>query len=323
MKYHITLFSSIYDNKTEKTIIKRNWNQFRDFMIKMSEIPLSKQDAPLISSAVFERDMTRSNANVKAWGGWCAFDVDGGHSFKTRKDIEEYFLKNFGDYKYIIYSTPTCSPEKLKFRIVFSLSSWITDLDEIRAFWFSMNKHLTEIIDKQTKDLSRMFFPPGAYKEAAEKFIIWNDGASSITPSNIIEKVGGYTAEIMMDQHKKIMDRLPDEMKQEIERYRKRQMENDGKIYTWKSFRDCPFVDKKAVSEYATIARTDAPGRYRYFYVLMVSIASNAIKKSYPITEMEIEQLVREIDQEIDGFYNRRKLSPEIQNAISYAYKST
>lgn len=322
MKYHITLYSSKYDNKTDKIITKRNWNQFKKFFVSASKIRLKKDDAPLISSAVFEKGTTRSNANVIAWGGWAAFDIDGGHGFASRGDVENYFRKHFGDKRYIIYSTPSCTREKIKFRAVFSLDQWITDNDEIRSFWFSMNKKLADIIDEQTKDISRMFYPPGHYQESDYRFIFWNDGKGSLNPSSVIDDIG-YTPAMIIRQNKKIIDYLPKNMKREVEQYRKRQLENDGKIYVWTSYRDCPFVDRKYVEEYNAIARSGDPGRFRGFYILMASIACNAINRNYPITEIEISELIHEIDDEIDGYYSNRKVNDEIQNAISYAYRTT
>ena len=61
----------VYDNKTHRRMDFDTWNKFVDFLEKLSERPLEgKQDAELISPAVFKTDTTRKNDNVLNWAGW-------------------------------------------------------------------------------------------------------------------------------------------------------------------------------------------------------------------------------------------------------------
>jgi hypothetical protein len=54
----------------------------------------------------------------------------------------------------------------------------------------------------------------------------------------------------------------------------------------------------------------------------MVSTAMSAIKRQYPISSYEIEQLVRELDNETTRRYEKRPLNVEADRAIEYAYKN-
>ena len=53
----------------------------------------------------------------------------------------------------------------------------------------------------------------------------------------------------------------------------------------------------------------------------MTSIACNAIKKKYPITEYEIVEMIRQLDRETSNRYAKRPLNVEASRAIEFAYK--
>ena len=87
MRYSLTVFDHprwwdkqqrfIYDNKTHRRIDIDGWDKFVRFFYKMAERPLdSKQDAELISPAVFHQPSTRKNEFVIEWANWCCVDVD-------------------------------------------------------------------------------------------------------------------------------------------------------------------------------------------------------------------------------------------------------
>ena len=80
MMYSLTVFKSprwwdkqqryVYDNKTHRRIDIDGWDNFVKFFYKLSERELNtKQDAELISPAVFEPDTTRKNEHVIEWAG--------------------------------------------------------------------------------------------------------------------------------------------------------------------------------------------------------------------------------------------------------------
>jgi hypothetical protein len=125
--YSLTIFKSIYDNKTHRRMNFSRWEAF---------------------NATYLSNTTRANANVVNWANWTAVDVDD-HVFKG--NLKDELFNRFGDYTYICYSTASSSIDHPKFRLVFPLSKEVEN-SKIRHFWFSLNKELSEIGDGQTKD---------------------------------------------------------------------------------------------------------------------------------------------------------------------------
>ena len=115
------------------------------------------------------------------------------------------------------------------------------------------------------------------------------------------------------------MDRLPDAWREQILEYRKGKLDNTSIV--WSGYQDCPFVNKKLLREYQSMAGTDGTGRYRMIYKIMISIAANAVEKQYPITAAQIVELIRQIDRESSNLYESRPLDIEANNALEYAYK--
>jgi hypothetical protein len=71
--------------------------------------------------------------------------------------------------------------------------------------------------------------------------------------------------------------------------------------------------------EYLFITDT---GWYHKMYQMMIAIASQAIKKKYPITPIEIAQLCFEFDMENGGWYKDRALEEEANRALEYVYRN-
>jgi hypothetical protein len=57
-------------------------------------------------------------------------------------------------------------------------------------------------------------------------------------------------------------------------------------------------------------------------YRMMISIAGNAIEKKYPITAVQIVDLIKQIDKDTANIYENRPLETEANNALEYAYKN-
>lgn len=314
-----TLFSSKYDNKTDKYMTKRNWTKFCCFLEELSKLSYTKQNAPLISPAIYKEDSTRSNSNVVAWGGWCALDIDS-HPFRNKKEIEEYMDENHKDRAYCCYSTASSSTEKPKFRLIFPTDGWVKGQEKLQRFWYALNKEFAGFGDEQTKDLSRMYYIPAKYQESTNNFIWWQEG-NPIIPSILIDK---HDVDFVFNSasNGSFLDMLPEKMKNQVVKYREQQLKSNGKYYSWTSYRNCPFVKKENVVEYRSIATSGRDGRYRAFYQLMVSIAASAINRQYPITSKEIVDLVLDIDSDIDGYYRNRKVDVEAERALAFVYKN-
>lgn len=290
-----------------------SWDEFEKLLYNLSyragykaKRGERKKSSPLISPAVYTSGGTRSNANVSCWGGWAALDVDE-YTLSFEETVNQYRA-----YQFICYSTASSTKEKPKFRMVFPLSE-IVVADKIRHFWFALNKHFNSIADEQTKDLSRMYYVPAQYPNA-HNFIFRNKG-EVMNPDNI------------MDQHSwsekpsiSFLDKLPEAMRAEVINHRKAQLNNTH--VHWTSYLDCPFVNKNLINEYKSISSIDGSGRYRMIYKIMTSIACNAIKRRYPISGMQIAEMVRSLDMDTSRLYQKRPLHTEADRAIEFAYKS-
>lgn len=298
----LTLYKSIYDNKTNKRMDFNSFDEFEKLLYELAEKPLKdKKSAQLITPAIYKPDTTRANANVVSWAGWAAVDVD--------EDAEKILEELTKDYYYVCYSTASSTKEKPKFRLVFPLSQDVPS-DKIKHFWYALNKELNDIGDPQTKDLSRMYYIPATY-EGAYNFIFTNKGLV-MDPFDIMSK-----HEYIEKTSSSFMDKLPPAIREQILAYRKNEMVNTD--INWTGYKDCPFVNKKMVAEYNLINET---GWYSKMYGIMVNIASNALRKKYPITSQEITILCKEIDNENGNWYKNRPFEIEAERAIEFAYNN-
>jgi len=89
----LTIFDSIYDNKTNKRMDYTSFDEFEAILYKLSESTKypTKQDAPLLSPAIYQPDTTRANDNVVGWGGFGILDIDDYEG--DLKDIESKYDK--------------------------------------------------------------------------------------------------------------------------------------------------------------------------------------------------------------------------------------
>jgi hypothetical protein len=316
--YSLTVFNSprwweekqrfVYDNKTHRRLDFSSWDKYVNFLRRLSQRELAgKQDAQLISPAIFKPETTRANANVVAWAGWAAVDVDD-NIFEG--DLEQILKDKFGDYNYVCYSTASSTIDHPKFRLVFELSNHI-DQERIRHFWYALSNMLDNIVDKQTKDLSRMYYIPATYNNASNFFFV-NAGE----PIDIDYLMARYPYDDSRNA-KNFMDRLPPAWREQIVEYRKGKLDNTS--YTWSGYQDCPFWPKRLATEYISISAT---GWYRQMYRIMIATAGKAVEKGYPITATQIVELCRQFDVETGNWYENRPMDVEANNALEYAYKN-
>ena len=308
MATSLTLFKSLYDNKTNKRMDFENWQQFSKLLFTLSEQPLKdKKDAQLISPAVYQTGTTRANKNVLAWAGWAAIDVDD-HEFKG--NLKDELYDRFGHWTYVCYSTASSTDDFPKFRLVFPLASYV-EQDKIKHFWYALNTHIGSMGDKQTKDLSRMYYIPATYS-GANNFIFSNDGGEFVDPIALMAKY-----EFTQKSSKNFIDRLPEALQKQVLEHRKSKLDNTNIV--WTSYRDCPFWPQKLASEYQIISNT---GWYHKMYQIMVAIAARAVESQYPINSNEITNLCREFDMETGNWYENRPMDVEADRALEYVYKN-
>jgi len=300
----LTIFSSIYDNKTHKRMDYDSFDEFEAVLYKLAsdDTYKTKTEAPLISPAVYKPNTTRANDNVVSWCGFGIVDVD-----DYEGDIEDIHEK-YSEYKYVCYSTASSTREKPKFRLVFPLTKSVNK-DNIKHFWFALNREIGDIADVQTKDLSRMYYVPSKYKDAYN-FIFTHDG-KVMNPETIMHK-HRYVV-----PSESFMDRLPASIRKGLIEHRKSQLTNTD--FSWTGYLDCPFVNKKQVEEYKLITGS---GWYYKMYQIMVSIAGNAVSRGYPINAKEIEYIVRDLDAATGGWYKDRPVRKEAERALEFIHKN-
>ena len=305
----VTLFKSLFDNKTNRCIEMPTFYDFESSLYRLSTRPRAgKKDAELMSPATYQDNTTRANANVTGWASWCAVDVDE-FSVADGESLEKMLHDKYGSNYYVCYSTASSTKEQPKFRLVFPLNRHI-NAEEIKHFWFALNTELGEVGDIQTKDLSRMYYIPGDYK-GAYNFIFTNKGEF-------------LDVDALMSKHAYIVktgntffDRLPKEMQDQVLAHRKEQLDNLN--ISWSSYRDCIFFPRHLVAEYKGISGT---GWYHKMYQIMVALAGNAIKSRYPISAFEIAELCREFDADNGFWYKNRPLHKEADRALEFVMKS-
>ena len=312
MNYSLTIFKSIFDNKTHRQMTFKSFDEFESTMRALQKEVKRKprkgerpneETAALISPAIYERDTTRANTNVIQWGGWVALDIDDYEG--TITDM----LERFKSYRYFCYSSASSRKEKPKCRIVLPLTRSIEN-EKIKHLWFAVNKEFGEVNDPQTKDLSRMYYIPAKYPDSFTFFTV-NQG-KHIDPDVLMSKHSNGFEVI-----KESSGKWPEKINEMLASYKKENLTNTD--IQWSTYRDCPFVNQQLVSEYKLISET---GWYHKMYQIMVSIASKSLRRGYPITPDQIEVLCKEIDGETGGWYKHRPLRLEAARALEFALKS-
>ena len=308
MEISLTLFKSIFDNKTDKRINAKDFDAFESVLYDLSEKPFkNKKDAMLMSPAVYTAGTTRKNDNVIEWAGWCAVDVD---EYTPKGDLKDDLVKRFSAYRFVCYSTASSKNNQPKFRLVFPLKRSVEN-DGIKRFWYALQSELGDLGDRQTKDLSRMYYIPGKYA-SADNFIWSHRDGNPIDPDELIFKHPMPEKQSLNN----FFDRLPEAVQQEIVNYRKEKLDAN---FEWTSYHDCPFWPRQLAAEYQSISQT---GWYAKMYAIMIATAGNAIRKKYPITASEVSILCRQFDEDTGNWYKNRPLDKEADRALEYVYRN-
>ena len=303
----VTIFNSIFDNKTTRSMHVTDFDAFEKVLYDLSKQEIkSKKDAVLISPATYLINTTRSNKNVICWDGWCCVDVD---DYEFEGDLYDTLIQRFNTYRFICYSTASSTRTTPKFRLVFPLTREV-ERDKIKSFWYALQTELGELGDKQTKDLSRMYYIPATYNNAFN-FIFSNNG-NYINPDELIKK-HPMPEKANLNS---FFDRLPEAIQQEVVEYKKNKLDEN---FNWSSYKDCPFWPKQLATEYNAISNT---GWYHKMYQIMVAIAGNAVKRKYAISADEITSLCRQFDIDTGNWYKNRPMDKEADRAIEYVWKN-
>jgi hypothetical protein len=312
MNYSLTIFTSIFDNKTHRKMEFKSWSGFEDLLYSLSEQPgykpkkhERKDGSPLITPASFTQNTTRKNDNVLSWGGWVAMDIDSYEgSFENAASI-------FAPYTHVCYSSASSTTEAIKFRVILPMTRHV-EAAKIRHLWYACNKQFNSLGDPQTKDLSRMYYVPAQYPNS-NNFIYSGPSKTFLDPDALMSQYP-YIDNIKASS---FADKLPDEIREKIRKYKREGLSNTN--FKWNSYADCPFVNKNMINEYRTI---HSGGWYAKMYQIMLNIASNAMRKGYPITSNEVASLCKQIDLDTGGWYKNRPMEVESARAIERVAKS-
>lgn len=312
MNYSLTIFKSIFDNKTHRNMEFKSWGGFEDLLYSLSEQPGYKpkkherrDGSPLITPASFAQNTTRKNDNVVSWGGWVALDIDSYEgSFENAASI-------FTPYTHVCYSSASSTTEATKFRVILPMTRHV-EATKIRHLWYACNKEFNSLGDPQTKDLSRMYYVPAKYPNS-NNFIYSGPSKTFLDPDALMSQYP-YITNIKASS---FADKLPDEIRDKIQKYKREGLSNTN--FKWNSYADCPFVNKNMISEYRTI---HSGGWYAKMYQIMLNIASNAMRRGYPITSNEVAALCKQIDRDTGGWYKNRPMEVESSRAIERVAKS-
>jgi hypothetical protein len=163
-----------------------------------------------------------------------------------------------------------------------------------------------------------MYYVPAVYP-SANNFIFTNNG-DFINPNDLMTK---HPYIVQQSAAATFMDRLPVEVQRKVIAHREELLKGKANYdFEWTSYKDCPFVNRKLINDYASIANSDGSGRYSMIYKIMSSIACNAVKNRYPITSSQIAELIRQLDMDTSRRYQKRPLQTEAERALEYAYKT-
>jgi hypothetical protein len=291
-------FSGFYSDVAESCEVE-SWNDFVECNRKLSNVEGTKSPEHwLISSGIYGDNKTRCNDNVIGWD-IVMMDIDDG--ITNLDDI----CNKFSGYNYIIYSSPSCTYDKLKLRIIIPLHQFAKS-EVLSQIWHGCNMWCGDIIDPQTKDKSRMMYPPMRYTNKGDEYrhiFITNKGNDLDWEKLILE----YPSPKESDRFKNI-NKLSG-LKRKIYLQSKAVPVMDIRN------RECPFVYKKMIEDYLL---TPAGQHHKAIYTFMVKVCYNAEKISYPISIDELVDMAKQLDDMDGSHYNDKKLYNSAKDALEY-----
>ncbi len=285
---------------------EESWEDFVEILRVLSEKEGYKPDAgdyenkfPLISSAIFGDVLERANSNVIGWD-MVMLDIDDG--VKTLDEI----LAKFTPFKYVIYSSANCTHQKLKIRICIPLHKFAPK-EALHGIWWALNEWCDGVVDKQTKDKSRMHYQPARYTNKGTNYrhiFMTNPNGIELNWETLCQK---FPAPPEKDKFK---------IKNPLRNLkRKVYLANKATPNFDINSKDCPFVYEQMIEKYRL---TPAGGHHNAIYVFGLQCAYNAQKIDYPITVDELADLMKQVDEIDGGFYDEKKLLGNAVDILNY-----
>jgi hypothetical protein len=300
-----SFFTGFYSNQPQLCEVA-NWDEFCSYMQAISEVTGYKPEAGdyertqgLISGAIYANDTDkRSNDNVTGWD-ILVLDID-----DTPKSLE-FIMEKYKPFNYIMYSSASCTYNKLKLRVIIPLNA-TAPADKLDQLWYAAQMHSDGLVDEQTKDKSRMQYIPARYTNKGDDyrhFFHINVGMD-LPWEKIIAKYPSQPPEERFKKSNPLRN-----LKRKIF------MDNNSLPVFDIQSTDCPFVYDHMIQEYAL---TPAGGHHLAIYRFMVKCCYNAQKINYPITVDELADMGTQIDDMDGGFYDEKKMLGNAVDAMSY-----
>ena len=299
-------FPGFFSNQPQRCQLA-DWPTFISYMRSISEVEGYKPSADeydktqgLISSAIYAEDgMKRNNENVSAWD-FVLLDIDKGI------DDAQKIVEKFKAFSYLIYSTANCTRNHLKIRVCIPLHKRAPK-EVLKQLWFACNAWCDDLVDDQTKDLSRMHYIPARYTNKGSDYchIFKENVGIDLNWEQLIAK---YPMPPESDKYR-IKNPLRD-LKQKLFK------NNHGTPSMDITSSDCPFVDKWMMDDYRL---TPAGAHHKAIYVFMLKICGKAEKIGYPLSVEELADMGKQMDDLDGGWYDQKKLLDSAKDAIEYA----
>ena len=252
----------------------------------------------LISPAIYGNDTDkRKNDNVIGWDIIC-MDID------TGVDELDVIIGHFSKFTNLIYSSPNCTHEKLKLRVILPLDKRAPK-EYLKNIWHACEQWCNGIVDVQTKDISRLYYVPARYTNRGEKyrhFFLTNDGMS-VNWEQLIKR---YPYKVV----EKFNQKNPlQSLKRSL------YVQNHGTPSLNIHDKTSGLVYQNMIDDYKL---TPAGSHHKAIYLFMVKVCYNAQKIGYPIVQSDLVYMARQLDDEDGGYYDDKKLNDSAGDALTY-----
>jgi len=295
-----SFFNSNFSNTPQQA--EMSWNNFIKTMKTISQVKGHKpakgeySEQGMISSAIYAPNTKRANENVLGWD-IVMLDIDSGISLD---DINKIKL----NYNCLIYSSPSCTKDHIKIRVIFELHKFASK-EVLSQLWYAINEKLGNVVDKQTKDKSRLMYIPAMYDNKDNYYhIFMSSDGEKLNWEELISEFPSPAEEQKYQQKNKLSG-----LKRKI--YLKTKKIPCFNIQAKK----CPFCYDRMIEEYQL---TLAGEHHLALYKFMVKVCYNAKRINYPLSIDELVQMARQLDDLDGSFYNDKKLYDSAHDAIEY-----
>jgi len=262
---------------------------------------------PLVSPALFRAGGKRCDANVAAWGGWLAVDID---DHLTWTDTVQIASALGGDW--CAYTTTRSTPGHNKQRLFVRADRQI-EADEIHQVWAGMYELFGHTIDPQCKDLSRMYYVPANWQPHPENPCPHVAFDAAFTDAGVsVDKIKAEAREVIPPPTRASVSaaqRSPAPCHAPVNLQTLDSLPN---LWNFKYVLPC---------DIARYLDTPRGGHHRALWAFMVSVAERAILSGYPITPTELHATAFDLDGISPIKTNParwRKINDEAQRAIDH-----